>query len=193
MILVLVLLAAAVALWPTRRGGGFRPLSSMRDRATTEAGGEPRAEPRDALVVEDCADALVLLAVALRAGRGTAEAIEETADVAGGVAGRQLRVVAAAMRWDRTPEEAWAYAHPVWRPAALALTVAHRTGAPPAAAVLGAAARIREDARRRQEAAAAKAGVMLVVPLGLLFLPAFVCTAVVPVVAALAGRALSGS
>lgn len=34
---------------------------------------------------------------------------------------------------------------------------------------------------------------MLVVPLGLLFLPAFVCTAVVPVVAALAGRALSGS
>ena len=58
---------------------------------------------------------------------------------------------------------------------------------------LGAAARIREDARRRQEAAAAKAGVMLVVPLGLLFLPAFVCTAVVPVVAALAGRALSGS
>lgn len=192
MILVLVLLAAAVALWPTRRGGGFRSLS-MRDRATTEAGGERRAEPRDDLVVEDCADALVLLAVALRAGRGTAEAIEETAAVAGGVAGQQLRVVAAAMRWDRTPEEAWAYAHPVWRPAALALTVAHRTGAPPAAAVLGAAARIREDARRRQEAAAAKAGVMLVVPLGLLFLPAFVCTAVVPVVAALAGRALSGS
>ena len=76
MILVLVLLAAAVALWPTRRGGGSRSLS-MRDRATTEAGGERRAEPRDDLVVEDCADALVLLAVALRAGRGTAEAIEQ--------------------------------------------------------------------------------------------------------------------
>ena len=49
--------------------------------------------------------------------------------------------------------------------------------------------RARADAARRAQ----ELGTTLVVPLGLLFLPAFVCTAVVPVVAALAGRALSGS
>ncbi len=40
------------------------------------------------------------------------------------------------------------------------------------------------------QAAAARAGVRLVLPLGLAFLPAFACTAVIPVVLALAHTVL---
>lgn len=44
----------------------------------------------------------------------------------------------------------------------------------------------------KADAAAGRAGVLIAGPLGLCFLPAFVCSRIVPVVAGLAGEVLGG-
>ena len=86
-----------------------------------------------------------------------------------------------------------AYAGPRWRPAATATHLSEQTGAAAAELLEGAATRMREQGERARERAAARAGVLLVLPLGLGFLPAFACTAVVPVVVTLASGVLGGS
>jgi pilus assembly protein TadC len=48
----------------------------------------------------------------------------------------------------------------------------------------------RDDAAHAATAAAERAGVLIAGPLGLCFLPAFVCLGIVPVVAGLAGDVL---
>lgn len=155
-----------------------RPLESRRRRT----GRGPAHESS----VDDVADALVLVALALRAGLDLTRALEEVATGSGESVARDLSAVVAAVRWGRPVEEAWTYAGWLWRPAALAWSVAEATGAAPAALVADAAIRLRERQERDRERRAARAGVLLVLPLGLGFLPAFACTAVLPVVIALA-------
>jgi pilus assembly protein TadC len=136
--------------------------------------------------VAEVADALVLIALALRAGLDLTHALDEVVTGARGPVARDLSAVVAAVRWGRPVDEAWTYAGTVWRPAAMAWSVADATGAAPAALVADAAVRLREGQERDRERRAARAGVLLVLPLGLGFLPAFACTAVLPVVIALA-------
>ena len=50
----------------------------------------------------------------------------------------------------------------------------------------------RQDATHAAAAAAERASVLIAGPLGLCFLPAFVCLGIVPVVAGLAGEVFSG-
>lgn len=64
------------------------------------------------------------------------------------------------------------------------------SGAALAAGVVDLATQSRQDAARAAEAAAERAGVLIAGPLGLCFLPAFVCLGIVPVVAGLAGNVL---
>ncbi|ORB82442.1 hypothetical protein B1T49_27950, partial [Mycobacterium persicum] len=52
------------------------------------------------------------------------------------------------------------------------------------------AAQSRQDAAHAATAGAQQAGVLIAGPLGLCFLPAFVCLGLVPVVAGLAGKVL---
>lgn len=61
------------------------------------------------------------------------------------------------------------------------------SGAALADAVSGLAAQCRQDAVHTAAATAERAGVLIAGPLGLCFLPAFVCLGVVPVIAGLAG------
>lgn len=138
----------------------------------------------------DLADALVLLSLALRSGMGQQEALERVARASRGPVATHLGSVAAALRWGQPASQAWSYVPAAWRPAALAWEVAERAGAAPAQLVEDASWRVREQEDRRLQAAAARAGVRLVLPLGLAFLPAFACTAVVPVVLALAHTVL---
>ena len=86
--------------------------------------------------------------------------------------------------------QAWGYARAVWGPTATAFVVADAVGAPSARVLLDAATTLRETESRRLEQAGGTAAVMLVLPLGLCFLPAFVATAVVPLVAVLVGTQL---
>ncbi len=132
--------------------------------------------------VEDAAVALSLLAAVLRGGSGAVEGLEAVAAADPTDAGRELGVVAAAHRWGVPPEQAWDHVGPGWGAAASAWHAAAAAGAAPAALLEDAAGRLREDASRRTEAAVHRAGVLLVLPLGLCFLPGFVATTVVPVV-----------
>lgn len=186
---VLGLLAAlSLALWPSRQvpaddGGG-----RLGSRAVTVAHAYVRRAPRslDGPATGEVADTLVLLAMAVRSGLGLTEALAQVAECSTGPVRRDLAAVVAALRWGRPTKQAWGFAGPSWRPAAVAWTVSERTGAPPAAMLERVAERSRLAEDRAAERRAARAGVLLVLPLGFGFLPAFACTAVIPVVLALA-------
>ncbi|MGE9807302.1 MULTISPECIES: type II secretion system F family protein [unclassified Janibacter] len=172
----LLTLLAAVTLWPGRRVA-MVPVSASR-----------RVPDR---TCDTVADGIVLLALALRSGCSVPEALGAAANASAGPVADDLRRVAVALTWGHEGAQAWAHVPGAWAPAALALTLAQEAGASPSDALLAAARRLRSTEARRLEAAAARAGVALVIPLGLLFLPAFLCTAVLPVIVVLAGEALS--
>ncbi len=172
------LVVMAAALWPGRT------LASTPRR--------PPERPRaPGLTIEEVADASVLLALALRSGRGLTQALAEVAEVASPGAADDLVRVGAALRWGRPMGEAWWYARDVWGPTATAFVVADAVGAPSAQVLLDASTTLRETEARRLEQAGGTAAVMLVLPLGLCFLPAFIATAVIPLVAVLVGTQLS--
>jgi pilus assembly protein TadC len=135
-----------------------------------------------------------MLAACLRGGlpTGTAAlAVSETAPEDAAVA---LRTTADLLALGADPEVAWApvAADPDLESLARMARRSARSGASLAAAV----AELAETERIRVEdvaaAAAERAGVLISGPLGLCFLPAFVCLGIVPVVAGLAGNALGG-
>ena len=183
--LVVAAAALAAALWTGRRTT-CPALTPGRPGAATRS-----AASREPATPHTVADALVLLALALRSGMGQREALDCVARTCDGAVSGQLRAVSAALRWGRPSEEAWAYAPAVWRSAALAWQVSEVTGAGPAQLVEDASWRLRDREDRRLEAAGLRAGVRLVLPLGAAFLPAFACTSVIPVVLALGQRVLA--
>jgi hypothetical protein len=183
--LLVVLAALAVLAWPPRRAWP-RGIPEPRG-GTAQSKGRRDGTPA---TVHAVADALVLLSLALRSGMGQREALERVARASEGQVAAHLSSVAAALRWGQSAPRAWTFVPDAWRPAALAWEVAERAGAAPAQLVEEAAWRIREGEDRRLQAAAGRAGVRLVLPLGLAFLPAFACTTVVPVVLALAHTVL---
>ncbi len=181
---VVGLLALAAVLWPVR-GAAQGWVTGPR------TGGTPVPSPRRPTIPET-ADAAVLLSLAIGSGRAVADALDQVAALSPDPVRRDLARVSAATRWGRALPEAWGYADPVWRTVALALAVALECGAPAAEVLREAAASMREEQARHLEAASARAGVLLVLPLGMCFLPAFVCTAVVPLVVVLLDRTLAG-
>ena len=212
-LLVCLLSALTAALWPSGQAaerwraaqtastglGGPGATASSGDTWTLTyplalAGLRARwgAHRSDQASTDEVADALVLISLALRAGLPLTEALHQVQAEATGRVRADLAAVAAALRWGRPAQEAWSFAGPGWRPAAMATHMSEHTGAAPAALIERAAGRLREERERERERAAARAGVLLVLPLGLGFLPAFACTAVVPVVLNLASGVLSG-
>lgn len=181
-----LLLGAAVLLWPRRtRTLGLASTSRQGWPVDDEAEHVPSTADR-------VADGLLLLSLALRAGFGPVEALEAAAAHTDGAVGQQLRTVAAAHRWGRDPRECWALVPSVWQPAAVAWQAAMSAGISPGPLLVRSASVIRDREAQRVEAALAKAGVLLVLPLGLAFLPGFVATTIVPVVLRLVGGFLDG-
>lgn len=187
-----VLAAVAMALvplvWPAGRRWGPAVL--------------PRTSPpaRDAVAVigrtEDVlsvATALDLMALALSSGVPLVVAVDEVAARAGPVVAGHLRRVVAALRWGVEDAAAWDGLPDVWRPAGHAVALAGTAGVPPAGLLTRAAAELRRAEQRRIEEATGRLSVLVVIPLGLCFLPAFALLTVVPVIAALAGDLLSGA
>jgi hypothetical protein len=212
-IVVMLLTAAAVLVWPGdwHSVHSARVLASSRsgawagqDRegagsgggrgAGTDAGVGADAEPRVVrpAPVAEVAGVIDLLALTLRSGAGLVEAMEAVSARVGGQLGLHLRTVAAASRWGVEDATAWASVPSAWQPAARALRMAASAGVPPADALAGAADEVRRAERQRLEVATATLGVRIVLPLGLVFLPAFILTTVVPIVLALARQVLSG-
>ncbi|MEV6349815.1 type II secretion system F family protein [Actinoplanes sp. NPDC051851] len=133
-----------------------------------------------------------LLAAALRAGAPVDRAAASVADALGGPLGERLRRTARSLRLGAVPAEAWAHLADV--PGADRLIAAAVRSSASGGALAGALERLSGDLRADRtvavEAAAQRAGVLIVLPLGLCFLPAFLLAGLVPVLVAAVGGLL---
>ena len=172
--LVVGVATALLLCWYLRR---IEPAERRRERA------------RAALELPYAVD---LLAAALRAGLPTDRAVGEVAEALGGPVGVRLGRVAGALSLGLPPELAWRPVQDL--PAGTRLAAAVARSAESGAALAGAFLRLAEDLRTARlaeaETAAQRAGVLLVLPLGLCFLPAFVVAGIVPVIVAVLGDVL---
>lgn len=198
---VVLLTVAAVLAWPSAcQAASVRSPDLTSGRAEgppaggqghTAPGAQPGAGDAGRVVpVAEVAAVIDLLALTLRGGAGLVEAMEAVAARVGGPLGMHLRTVAAACRWGVDDATAWSSVPSAWQPAARALRMATAAGVPPAEALAGAAQEVRRREQQRLEVATATLGVRIVLPLGLLFLPAFILTTVMPIVVALAQQVL---
>ena len=181
-------LALVPLVWPAgwRRSCASLLLSSPPARKAAPVTGRPE----DVLSI---ASALDLMALALSSGVPLVLAVEEVATQSGPVVAAHLRRVVAALRWGVEDAAAWDGLPDVWRPAGHAVALAGMAGVPPAGLLTRAAADLRRAEQRRIEEAAGRLSVLVVLPLGLCFLPAFALLAVLPVIAALAGDVLAAT
>lgn len=183
----------AVALWICPGPSVVRARAGVRtDRH------RPRARPvsgSDPLAV---ASSLDVLAVCLVAGMAVSTAAAATAASAPPALARVLRRAADLLALGADPAVAWAVSPEAARSSVddhtdALLRLARRSassGRALAAGVAELADQYRHDAAHAASAAAERAGVLIAGPLGLCFLPAFVCLGIVPVVAGLAGDVL---
>ncbi|BBZ41926.1 type II secretion system F family protein [Mycobacterium conspicuum] len=181
----------AVALLTGARPSAVRARARMPDRA-------PRPRQRSASGPDPLAVAssLDVLAVCLVAGMAVSTAAAATAPSAPPKLAQVLRRAADLLALGADPAVAWSTASDL--PAVDAQTdallrLARRSASSGAALADGVATlaeQSRSDAQHAASAAAERAGVLIAGPLGLCFLPAFVCLGIAPVVAGLAGDVL---
>ena len=138
------------------------------------------------------ASALDIFAVCLSSGMAVSTAARATAPSAPPPLARILGRAADLLALGADPATAWAPpAGDVDEQSRALLRLARRSAASGAAladSVAELAVESRHDAARAADAAAERAGVVIAGPLGICFLPAFICLGVVPVVAGLAGN-----
>jgi Flp pilus assembly protein TadB len=141
----------------------------------------PRADPLTVAATWD------LLAACLRAGLPVPTAVTAVAGELPTEAARALRASADLLALGADPDTAWVPATSCQDTAALARGArrAAQSGTALADLVADLAASVRANAADAAEATAQRAGVLITVPLGLCFLPAFVCLGLVPVIAGL--------
>jgi len=187
------LVAVAVGLlaggwWgvPLAVGAGLAAHLVLRRLESPESRARRELEAADLPL---CAD---LLAVALRGGVPVDRAAAAVADALPGALGERLGRVARLLQLGATPAEAWRELAPVT--GADRLIRAAVRSADHGAALSGALSRLADDLRADRaasaEAAARRAGVLIVLPLGFCFLPAFVLAGLVPVIVAVLGDAV---
>ncbi|QJT03153.1 hypothetical protein G9272_25085 [Streptomyces asoensis] len=135
-----------------------------------------------------------LLAACIAAGAGPVIAAQAVGEALGGPVGEGLTRGAAEVRLGGEPATAWRRLALTPGAAALArlLERADVSGLPAAGPVARLAADTRADWARAATARARRAAVMVTVPVGLCFLPAFIAVGVLPIVIGLAGGVLGG-
>jgi pilus assembly protein TadC len=151
-----------------------------------------RSEPDDdaalrTAVLRDLPVACDLLGVCLAAGLPVGGALQAVGTALPEPLGRQLRGVAALYRLGAEPRRAWADVVPELSALARTMVRAGESGASVAPALAALASDTRAAARAQVEADVRRAGVWVLAPLGLCFLPAFLCLGVVPLVLGIAG------
>jgi Flp pilus assembly protein TadB len=154
------------------------------------APGRRGAKTADPLQLASCWD---LLAACLRGGLPVPVAVQAIATDAPAQAADALRRTAGLLALGADPVSAWApaLAEPLTAELARGARRSARSGAALASVAEGLAATVRAGADDLAEARAQRAAVAVTGPLGLCFLPAFLCIGVVPVVIGLATRLLA--
>lgn len=149
-----------------------------------------RLEREQALA--DLAWAVDLIGTALQAGAPLDHAVLSVAAALDGPLGTRLQRIGRSLRLGATAAEAWSHLGDL--PPAGRLVAAVERSSANGSALAGALHRcaddLRADAAVRRQAGAQRAGVLIVLPLGLCFLPAFVLAGLVPVVLAVLGEVL---
>ncbi|WP_308249816.1 type II secretion system F family protein [Sphaerisporangium fuscum] len=145
---------------------------------------------RQARISTDLPFAADLMVACLRAGQPVSGAVEVTSEAVGGPLGERLAWVNGQLRLGARPESAWSALETDRPLAAFARGMARAavSGAPVADVLSRLANDARQETRSASSAAARRAGVQVVAPLGLCFLPAFVFLGIIPVVAGLADQ-----
>jgi pilus assembly protein TadC len=146
---------------------------------------EPRAAREErAAVAAALPFAADLLAAVLRAGAPTSRAVAQVAVAVGGPLGERLGLVSRGLELGAPAAEAWQVLDGVPPAASLARAAVrvNESGAALAGACARLATELRVGADAAADAAARRAGVLVVLPLGCCFLPAFVLLGVVPIV-----------
>ncbi|MGY1795367.1 type II secretion system F family protein [Geodermatophilus sp. SYSU D00525] len=157
----------------------------LADRWLRRAPGEG---PASALLTPDLPVACDLLAVSLGAGLPVGAALAAVAAAVPGPLGPALADVAGRLRLGAAPRTAWHDAPPELAGLGRVLVRAGESGAAAVPALRVLAAEARAAARSRAEAGVRRAGVWVLAPLGLCFLPAFVCLGIAPMVIGIAGQ-----
>lgn len=131
-----------------------------------------------------------LLAACLRAGLPVVDALRAVAGGLPEAAAEAIRRTSDLVALGAAAEEAWQPALDCPDTAALARAARRsaRSGTALASAAVELAQRMRAEVTDDAEARAQRAGVLITGPLGLCFLPGFLCLGVVPVVIGLAGQ-----
>lgn len=133
-----------------------------------------------------------LLAAAMRAGTPVDRSVLAVAEALDGPLAGRLARVGRTLLLGGGPAEAWSALDGV--PGAERLAAAALRSANSGAALAGALTRLADDLRADRataaEASARRAGVLIVLPLGLCFLPAFILAGLVPVIVAVLGDVL---
>lgn len=181
-------LGAALVVVPAGRGRLGRLAGAVND---DDEDASLHERPHDPHAVATTFD---MLAACLRGGLPVGSAAAAVAATAPAAAATALRTTADLLCLGADAEEAWA---PVSKlPEVESLARMARRSARSGASLADAVAELAESERARAEdaaaAAAERAGVLISGPLGLCFLPAFVCLGIIPVVAGLARTALGG-
>ncbi|MBQ1036984.1 type II secretion system F family protein [Micromonospora sp. C81] len=145
--------------------------------------------------VQEAADlplAADLLAAVMRAGAPVDRSVLAVAEALDGPLAGRLARVGRTLLLGGGPPEAWSALDGI--PGADRLTAAALRSANSGAALAGALTRLADDLRADRataaEASARRAGVLIVLPLGLCFLPAFILAGLVPVIVAVLGDVL---
>jgi pilus assembly protein TadC len=179
-----VLLAAGLLLAPgtavARRRAG---LLTVRPRPVHR-----RRYPADPLAT---ASTLDVLSVCLSAGMSVPAAAAATSSSAPPGLAALLRRAADLLALGAEPDTAWAADDGVDAAGEALARLARRSAASGSALAQGVAdlaEQSRQEATHASAAAAERASVLIAGPLGLCFLPAFICLGIVPVVAGLAGE-----
>jgi pilus assembly protein TadC len=153
----------------------------LRGRVPAASGLDRVAVERDLPVVCD------LLAVCLGTGLPLGTALAEVAAAVPGPVGERLREVAMSLVLGTDPAQAWAASPVEFAPLGRVLIRAAESGSSVGGGLRALSAQFRAAAGARAEAAVRRAGVWILAPLGLCFLPAFVCLGVLPLVLGIAG------
>jgi pilus assembly protein TadC len=181
MILAAVLLAGALLVCRPRVAARLPPLTAAPRAVRAEQ--DPMA----------MASGFEVLAVCLSAGMAVSEAARATAASAPPSLAAILTRAADLLALGAHPDTAWEVGEQADEQCAALVRLARRSassGAALAAGVAELAEQSRQATLHRAEATAQRASVVIAGPLGLCFLPAFVCLGIVPVVAGLADDVL---
>ncbi|GAA2272180.1 membrane protein [Streptomyces ruber] len=174
--------------------GGWWWLRRPGSRAGREPHGTDPETEDPAHVARQLPLAADLLAACITAGASPVAAAWAVGESLGGPVGRRLSRGAAQLRLGGEPAQVWRAlgALPGAGRLARLLERADESGVPAAVPAARLAAEARAERGRAATERARRAAVMVTVPVGLCFLPAFIAVGVLPVVIGLAGGLLGG-